>query len=216
MSSTEHSDYDKETLTTREDQDGHVLTNKDDGLSAEEVKEGRQSSARRKLSLASNTSNVLSKSAPDVDLEKDSGKTAATEEEPQDPNIVSWDGPDDPADPLNWSNALKVINVGLVSGICLVTPLASCKLHDYQALSQLLTSSLAMFAPGVPNLMAEFQSTNIELGTFVVSIYVLGFASGPMVLAPLSELYGRMPIVSVESIPTAAAQPDESSIMCVM
>ena len=56
-----------------------------------------------------------------------------------------------------------------------------------------------MFAPGVPNLMAEFRSTNIELGTFVVSIYVLGFASGPMVLAPLSELYGRMPIVSVES-----------------
>ncbi len=54
-----------------------------------------------------------------------------------------------------------------------------------------------MFAPGVPNLMAEFQSSNVELGTFVVSIYVLGFASGPMILAPLSELYGRMPIVSV-------------------
>jgi MFS family permease len=53
-----------------------------------------------------------------------------------------------------------------------------------------------MFAPGVPELMQEFQSSNIELGTLVVSIYVLGFAFGPMVLAPLSELYGRMPIVS--------------------
>lgn len=61
----------------------------------------------------------------------------------------------------------------------------------------LLMPFLAMFAPGVPNLMAEFRSTNIELGTFVVSIYVLGFASGPMVLAPLSELYGRMPVVSI-------------------
>lgn len=70
-----------------------------------------------------------------------------------------------------------------------------------------------MFAPGVPNLMEEFRSTNIELGSFVVSIYVLGFAFGPMVLAPLSELYGRMPIVSVESIPTDAAQSDENSIM---
>ena len=77
-------------------------------------------------------------------------------------------------------------------------------------------SSLAMFAPGVPNLMAEFQSTNIELGTFVVSIYVLGFASGPMVLAPLSELYGRMPIVSAESTPNEAAQSDGNSIMSVM
>jgi MFS family permease len=59
--------------------------------------------------------------------------------------------------------------------------------------------SIAMFAPGIPNVMAEFRSTNIELGTFVVSIYVLGFASGPMVLAPLSELYGRMPIVGLSS-----------------
>jgi MFS family permease len=69
-----------------------------------------------------------------------------------------------------------------------------------------------MFAPGVPNLMAEFHSTNIELGSFVVSIYVLGFAFGPMALAPLSELYGRMPIVSVEFIPTEGAWLDESSI----
>jgi MFS family permease len=53
-----------------------------------------------------------------------------------------------------------------------------------------------MFAPGVPELMQEFHSTNIELGTLVVSIYVMGFAFGPMVLAPMSELYGRMPIVS--------------------
>lgn len=51
-----------------------------------------------------------------------------------------------------------------------------------------------MFAPGVPELMQEFQTTNTELGTIVVSIYVLGFAAGPMVLAPLSELYGRVPV----------------------
>lgn len=196
MSSTEHSDYDKETLTNREDQEGQVFSNKDDELNAKEANERRQSSAPRKSSLASHRSSALANAAPDVDIEKDGGKATTTEGEPQDPNIVSWDGPDDPADPLNWSNALKVINVGLVSGICLVTPLASCKWHDL-ALTTITNAYLAMFAPGVPNLMAEFQSANIELGTFVVSIYVLGFASGPMVLAPLSELYGRMPIVSV-------------------
>jgi multidrug resistance protein len=54
-----------------------------------------------------------------------------------------------------------------------------------------------MFAPGVPDLMREFQSSNVELATIVVSIYVLGFASGPMVLAPMSELYGRMPVYHV-------------------
>jgi multidrug resistance protein len=45
--------------------------------------------------------------------------------------------------------------------------------------------------------MREFKSTNTELATIVVSIYVLGFAAGPMALAPLSEMYGRVPIYHV-------------------
>jgi hypothetical protein len=130
MSSTEHSDYDKETLTNREDQEGQVFSNKDDELGAKGAPERRPSSARQRSSLGSHRSNTQANAAPDVDIEKDAGKTTTAEEEPQDPNIVTWDGPDDPADPLNWNNSLKVINVGLVSGICLVTPLASCKWHD--------------------------------------------------------------------------------------
>ena len=51
-----------------------------------------------------------------------------------------------------------------------------------------------MFAPGVPEVMSEFDSTNIELASFVVSIYVLGYAFGPLLIAPLSELYGRLVI----------------------
>ena len=39
-----------------------------------------------------------------------------------------------------------------------------------------------MFAPAVPQLMAEFHSSNTELAAFVVSIYVLGFAIGPLVI----------------------------------
>ncbi|MCJ1391882.1 hypothetical protein MMC18_004749 [Xylographa bjoerkii] len=51
-----------------------------------------------------------------------------------------------------------------------------------------------MFAPAVPQLMAEFESTNQPLASFVVSVYILETAVGPMVRAPLSELYGRSPI----------------------
>ena len=51
-----------------------------------------------------------------------------------------------------------------------------------------------MLAPGVPQLMAEFHSSNNQAATFVVSIFVLGFAVGPLLLAPLSELYGRLPV----------------------
>ncbi|KAK6216044.1 hypothetical protein LQW54_003818 [Pestalotiopsis sp. IQ-011] len=48
-----------------------------------------------------------------------------------------------------------------------------------------------MLAPGVPLVLEEFQTQNKQLATFVVSAFVLGFAIGPLVLAPMSELYGR-------------------------
>lgn len=51
-----------------------------------------------------------------------------------------------------------------------------------------------MFAPGVPLVMSEFNSTSELLSSFVVSVYLLGFAFGPLLMAPLSEIYGR-PIV---------------------
>lgn len=91
-----------------------------------------------------------------------------------DTNIIDWDGPDDPGNPINFSTSIKALNLGIVSSLTFVTPLAS-----------------SMFAPGVPQLMAEFHSDNVLLADFVVSVYVLGFAIGPLVLAPTSELYGR-------------------------
>lgn len=39
--------------------------------------------------------------------------------------------------------------------------------------------------------MDEFHNSNELLAALVVSIYVLGFALGPLILAPLSEVYGR-------------------------
>lgn len=56
-----------------------------------------------------------------------------------------------------------------------------------------------MFAPGVPDLMEDFHSTNLELASFVVTVYVLGFAIAPLVIAPLSELYGRLLLYHVAS-----------------
>lgn len=96
-------------------------------------------------------------------------------EETKDPNIVDWNGPDDPEKPLNWSNKKKWTNIMLISTITLLTPFGS-----------------SMFAPGVPDMMREFRSDNIDLASFVVSIYVLGYAFGPLLVAPLSELYGRI------------------------
>ncbi|KAI7051116.1 MFS general substrate transporter [Hortaea werneckii] len=99
---------------------------------------------------------------------------AEQEQEALDPNIVDWDGPDDPANPVNWSATRKWTNIAVLSALTLLTPLAS-----------------SMFAPGVPEVMRTFHSDNENIATFVVSVYLLGFAFGPLVVAPLSELYGR-------------------------
>lgn len=57
-----------------------------------------------------------------------------------------------------------------------------------------------MVAPAVPQIMTEFKSTNQELASFVVSVYVLGYAFGPIIIAPLSELYGRVPVYHVSNV----------------
>ncbi|KAF2802402.1 MFS general substrate transporter [Mytilinidion resinicola] len=96
----------------------------------------------------------------------------------KDPNIVDWDGPDDPANPMNWSSAKKLAAIGIVSIISFtyVTngPFAS-----------------TVISPASADVMKTFHSTNETLGAFVTTVYLLGYVFGPLVIAPLSELYGR-------------------------
>jgi MFS family permease len=57
-----------------------------------------------------------------------------------------------------------------------------------------------MLAPAVPDVMKSLHSDNSELESFVVSIYVIGFAVGPLLVAPLSELYGRAIVYNVSNV----------------
>lgn len=49
-----------------------------------------------------------------------------------------------------------------------------------------------MFAPGVPQVQQEFGSSDQTLATFVVSVFLLGYVAGPLVLVPLADIYGRV------------------------
>jgi hypothetical protein len=81
--------------------------------------------------------------AGDGDLEKGQpAEITATEAEPQDPNIVDWEGPDDPENPLNWSASKKWSNIAMLSFLTFLIPLAS-----------------SMFAPGVPDVIRDFHTT---------------------------------------------------------
>ncbi|KAF9878653.1 major facilitator superfamily transporter [Colletotrichum karsti] len=116
---------------------------------------------------------------PDSSPETSENRDEAPKED-QDPNIVDWDGPDDPENPQNWPMQRKWLNIGAISLLTLVTPLGS-----------------SMFAPGIPKIMVEFNETSSMTATFVVSVYILGFAFGPLIVAPLSEVYGRRPLYIV-------------------
>ncbi|KAH7129714.1 major facilitator superfamily domain-containing protein [Dactylonectria estremocensis] len=57
----------------------------------------------------------------------------------------------------------------------------------------------SMMAPGGPEIVAEFNSTDDMAATFMVSVFVFGFAFGPLLMAPMSELYGRLPAYHVSN-----------------
>jgi hypothetical protein len=91
------------------------------------------------------------------------------------PTLALWDCPNDLENPLNWPTRKKWINGGLLGVLSLLQALA-----------------ISTIAPGVPQLMQEFHNTNEMMATFVVSSTVIGLAFGPLVIAPLSELCGRV------------------------
>ena len=154
---------------------------------------------------------------PQTDVESHSGPTSDVEmTQPKveeevgnvghDPNLVDWDGPGDPQNPLNWSRNKKIGSAAVVSLITILTYDLYPKMDILNQQIRLTLSEIisplgsSMFAPGVSQVMDEFNSTNLELGSFVVSVYLLGYAFGPLVLAPLSETYGRRIIYNVNNL----------------
>jgi multidrug resistance protein len=104
-------------------------------------------------------------------------EAAPPADEDEDPNLVRWDSPSDPANPQNWPSWWRWILITLASFISFIAGLSS-----------------SMFAPAIPALLEEFHSTNEALGSFIITIFLLGMAAGPLIFAPLSELYGRLVI----------------------
>lgn len=100
-----------------------------------------------------------------------------------DNGLVGWDSQDDPINPRNFPNGRKWTLLGLVAAITFLSPLAS-----------------SIFAPGIPFVNADFHNTSQLLGSFAVSVYILGFSFGPLFLSPLSEIYGRRIILNYSNI----------------
>lgn len=152
---------------------GYVLDEQGEKRRKEAI---RRNSLARARSHASHTSHHHHQHDDDHDIEKEAaaGKEASSSSEEDEANIIWW-SENDPENPYNWPRWQKILNVGLISAQTFIAPLAS-----------------SIFAPGVPSVMKEFHNSSPELASFVVSVYILGFAAGPLVIAPLSEIYGRL------------------------
>ncbi|KAH7080471.1 major facilitator superfamily domain-containing protein [Paraphoma chrysanthemicola] len=98
-------------------------------------------------------------------------------------NLVGWDHQDDPANPRNFADRRKWVILGMVAAITFLSPLAS-----------------SIVAPGIPFINAAFNNSSQLLGSFAVSVYILGFAVGPLFLSPLSEIYGRCIVLNCSNV----------------
>jgi multidrug resistance protein len=96
-----------------------------------------------------------------------------------DKGIVGWDSQDDPEMPLNFPQKRKLLLLGLIASITFISPLAS-----------------SIFASGVSFMDKDFHNTSTILSSFSVSIFVLGYAVGPLFLSPISEIYGRRVVLT--------------------
>ncbi|KAL2784811.1 major facilitator superfamily domain-containing protein [Aspergillus keveii] len=117
--------------------------------------------------------------------------------------VVEFDGLEDPVRPLNWTLGTKLYNATIA---CLGTLVVS------------FTS--AVFAPGTLGASKTFD-VGREVGTLGTTLYVLGFAFGPLIWAPASELIGRRwPLTlgmlgdAVFTIASATSKDIQTLIIC--
>ncbi|KAF2438730.1 MFS general substrate transporter [Karstenula rhodostoma CBS 690.94] len=98
----------------------------------------------------------------------------------KDPNLVTWDGPDDNANPKNWSMRRKWAATLIVSCFTLVSPVSS-----------------SMISPALGSISRDFNITIEVEAQLTLSIFVLAYAIGPLFLGPMSEIYGRVIVLQV-------------------
>ncbi|KAI0788016.1 MFS polyamine transporter [Fomes fomentarius] len=107
--------------------------------------------------------------------------------------VVDWDGPDDPQNPKNWSKKKKWAATVIVSAFTFISPVSS-----------------SMMAPATGQIASEFGITNESIIAMLTSIFVAAYgessslhtcsAVGPLILGPLSELYGRSRVLQLANM----------------
>ncbi|RYP33113.1 hypothetical protein DL767_004898 [Monosporascus sp. MG133] len=101
-------------------------------------------------------------------------------EEDADPNLVTWNGPDDVENPKNWAFAIRWRLTIIASAFSFISPV-----------------STSITAPALGAISVELHMDQ-EFERFLsLSICILASAFGPFLAGPLSEMYGRPPVLQL-------------------
>ncbi|KAK4920756.1 hypothetical protein LTR49_011659 [Elasticomyces elasticus] len=101
----------------------------------------------------------------------------------RDPNMISWQGESDPENPKNWQTRRKWAAVLVVSSFTFISPVSS-----------------SMVAPALPAMDVDLGITNQVTSQMLLSIFILAYALGPLLLGPLSEVYGRVIVLQLANL----------------
>ncbi|KAI1390872.1 putative MFS transporter [Hypoxylon trugodes] len=115
----------------------------------------------------------------------------------------NWNGPDDPGNPKNFSTARKVLVTLNLAFMVFISAFSS-----------------SVLSPATEQLSEEY-GISTEVCILATALYVLGFAFGPMLFGPTSEVLGRkyplaigIFISAMFTIPVAVAQNPQTVFVC--
>ncbi|KAL4750468.1 hypothetical protein BDW72DRAFT_175739 [Aspergillus terricola var. indicus] len=137
------------------------------------------------------------------DAQQPSANEKPKEQEAKDPNLIEWNGPDDPGNPQNMPHWRKWIITMTLS-----------------SMTMWLTFASSVFSTATIVTAQQF-GVSTEVMILATSLVVFGFAAGPLVWSPMSELYGRKyplflgyALFAIFQIPVAVAKNVQTILVC--
>ncbi|KAI9825796.1 MAG: hypothetical protein M1832_000736 [Thelocarpon impressellum] len=92
---------------------------------------------------------------------------------------LDWNGPGDTSNPRNWRLAQRVFHTALPALQCFM-----------------ITIATSVYTPAIPFAQVRFGVSR-EVAVLGLSLYTVGLALGPLIAAPISEVFGRRAVYLV-------------------
>ena len=120
------------------------------------------------------------------------GRSELEQENDDEKANLEWTGPNDPANPRNWKFPNRLLQTAIPALFGFVRSLFHFWTYSKFELLTDVSSTLAtsVIVPAIPAIQLRFHVSR-EVAILGLSSYTLGLGLGPLLAAPISELFGR-------------------------